>query len=321
MQSRPVSFKQAFFASPGPKNLKESGILYLKGLAMGAADIIPGVSGGTIALISGIYTSLLDALKSLGTQTFKDLAAFRWKEALAGVHLRFLLVLLLGIGTALVSLARLMHWLLQTHPVPTWAAFFGLILASSLILGQHIKSWIGPEGAMFGLGLVFGFVMVGLIPIRTPEDPWFIFLCGMIAICAMILPGISGSFLLLILGKYQYITAALRDPLNPESLMIIGLFLAGAVVGITGFSRFLSWLLRHYHGLTLAFLTGLITGSLRKIWPWKETLESTVIRGKTHILREASIFPPLDSSLAWALLVMLLAFVFTLSLEKKVNPA
>ena len=310
--------KQAFFASPGPDNLKDSFFLYLKGLMMGAADIIPGVSGGTIALISGIYDDLIDAIKSFNLPALKSLFTGNLSEALAQVHLRFLLVLLLGIGTALVGLAKIMHWLLTEHPVPTWSLFFGLILASTLILGQKVTDWRGKGGIAFLAGLIFGYVVVGLIPVTTPEAAWFIILAGMIAICAMILPGISGSFLLLILGKYQFITAALRAPGEPGSLAVIGLFLLGAVVGITGFSRLLSWVLHRWHMVTLAFLTGLMAGSLRKIWPWKETLESTVIRGKTHILREANILPQVDGALAVAILVMLTAFILTVILERRV---
>ncbi|MDX2471650.1 MAG: DUF368 domain-containing protein [SAR324 cluster bacterium] len=314
-----MTFKEAFFNSPGPKTKKEAGMLYLKGLMMGAADIVPGVSGGTIALISGIYANLLAAIGSFDLKAIKLLATFKIKDFISQVHLRFLVILLAGIGTAVVSLARIMHFLLTEQPVYTWSAFFGLILASTLILGKQIK-WDGLAGFTFVVGLGLAFMLVGLIPKTTPEVWWFIIFAGMIAICAMILPGISGSFLLLILGKYQYITGALRDPFNADSLAIIGLFIIGAVLGITGFSRVLTWTLSRYEMITMAFLTGLMTGSLRKVWPYKEVLETKIIRGKIHILREENFLPTLDQGLAVALSIMIVSFAVVYFLEKQVKP-
>ena len=309
----------AFMSSPGPRNLKESFALYTKGVAMGTADIIPGVSGGTIALIAGIYTQLIDAIKSLDGQGIKKILTLDLAGALAHVHVRFLVILLAGIGTAIVSIARLMHWLLANQPTFTWSVFFGLILASIWILGKKV-SWGGATGAAFLGGIVVGFLVVGLIPVQTPETWWFIIFCGMIAICAMILPGISGAFLLLILGKYEYITGALKNPFSTESLIIISCFAIGALIGITSFSRVLSFLLHHFEALTIAFLTGLMAGSLRKVWPWKEALETQIIRGKLHVLREVNLLPSLDQNLLISFALMCVGMLGVLGLEKIAGP-
>jgi len=310
-----MNLKQAFFSSPGPVGLKDMFQLYLKGVAMGAADIIPGVSGGTIALIAGIYSNLIDAIKSLDMEGIKKLLKLDFSGFLAHVHVRFLVVLLAGIGTAILSIARAMHWLLENQPTFTWSAFFGLILASIWVLSRKVK-WSANKVLAFVIGAGGGFFLVGLIPVATPETWWFIVLCGMIAICAMILPGISGAFLLLILGKYEYVTAALKHPFSAESLVIIGCFMIGAFFGITSFSRVLSYLLHHYEALTLAFLTGLMTGSLRKVWPWKDVLETQMIRGKSYVLREANLLPVVDVNLMICLGLMIAGVVLVLRLEK-----
>ncbi|OGG94971.1 MAG: DUF368 domain-containing protein [Candidatus Lambdaproteobacteria bacterium RIFOXYD12_FULL_49_8] len=310
----------AFKKSPGPNNLKEALVLYLKGVSMGTADIIPGVSGGTIALIAGIYTQLIDAIKSIDGDAVKKLLRLDLAGFLAHVHLRFLVVLLAGISTAIISIARLMNYLLDEQPVLTWSAFLGLILASIWILGKKVH-WSPKTLAAFGVGGLVGFVIVGLIPVSTPETWWFIILAGMIAICAMILPGISGAFLLLIMGKYEYVTGALKHPFEAQSLVIIACFCLGAFVGITSFSRVLSYLLHHYEKLTLALLTGLMAGSLRKVWPFKEVLEQVEIRGKLHVLRDQNIWPEIGTELGLAIGLAVLGFLLVMVLERWADPA
>ncbi|MBU0993871.1 MAG: DUF368 domain-containing protein [Proteobacteria bacterium] len=315
-----ISWSEAFKKSPGPNSFKDSIILFIKGLCMGTADIIPGVSGGTIALITGIYADLLLAIKSANTEFLKYLLKLDFKGALSVIHIRFLVSLLSGIGIAIISLAHLMNYLLKNHPVPTWALFLGLISASILVIGKQIQHWPGEGGFSFIAGAFSGFFIVGMIPVSTPEALWFIFLSGMIAICAMILPGISGAFLLLILGKYEFVTGALKNLLDFTNLSIIFAFLCGCLVGITGFSRILSWLLEKYHNATIAFLTGLMFGSMRKIWPWKETLETQIIRGKIHVLTEKNILPAqLDETFFIALLLVAVGFLLVIFLEKKSN--
>ena len=292
-------------------------MLTVKGLCMGSADVIPGVSGGTIALITGIYDDLLAAIKSINSQALGRLLSGDIRGALALVHLRFLFFLFLGIGTAILSFARLMNFLINDYPVYTWSFFFGLIVASILVVGKKVRPWNPPATAAFACGAVAAWLIVGMIPVSTPEELWFIFLSGFIAICAMLLPGLSGAFLLLVIGKYEYLTATLKNPFLPANALIIFVYCAGTAAGILCFARFLKWLLDRWHNTTLAFLTGLMAGSLRKIWPWKETLESVVIRGKTHILREQNILPPeMDTALLTALLLAVAGVILVLVLDR-----
>jgi len=278
------TWKEALYASPGPASFRNAAGLWLKGVCMGSADVIPGVSGGTIALITGIYKDLIGALRSFDWAVVQKIVAFDFKGAMAQVHARFLLVLFLGIVTAILSLARLMNYLLHDHPVPTWSLFFGLIVASVLIVGKQVNGWLGKAGGCFVAGTISGSIIVNLIPINTPESLWFIFLCGFVAICAMILPGISGAFILLILGKYEFITGTLKNPFLTQNIIVIVIFCLGCLIGLAAFSRVLNYLLSKYQNLTLAFLAGLITGSLQKIWPWKEVIETQIIRGKEHVI-------------------------------------
>ena len=310
------TWKDALFSSPGPTNVIEAATLALKGFCMGTADVIPGVSGGTIALITGIYENLIGALRSIDVKVFRKLLTFDIKEAVSKVHVRFLLVLFFGITMAILSLARLMNYLLHFHPVPTWSLFFGLIAASTLMVGKHVSLWLGKAGVSFVIGIVVATVIVNLIPLHTPESLWFIFLCGIIAICAMILPGISGAFILLILGKYEYVTAALKNPFLVHNFTIILVFCIGCGIGLLGFSRILNYLLQKFHNLTLAFLTGLIAGSLQKIWPWKEIVETKVIRGKTHVIWGGPSMPPaVDQQFFVAVGLVVLGFIAVVVIE------
>ena len=258
-----LTWKEAFFAGPGPDSLKKACVLSLKGLCMGSADVIPGVSGGTIALITGIYRDLIKALKSLDFKLVKKLMQFDFKGAIAGVHIRFLLSLFAGIGIAIISLARLMNFLINHHPVLTWSLFFGLIAASILVVSRQVTTWTLQISISLAVGIAVAAFIMNLIPITTPEALWFIFLCGIIAICAMILPGISGAFILLILGKYEFITATLKNPFLAHNFTIIIVFCLGCMVGLLSFSRLLNYFLKNFHGLTMAFLTGLTTSVMQ----------------------------------------------------------
>ena len=244
----------------------------VKGACMGAADVIPGVSGGTIAFITGIYDELVGSLARVDSEAVKLLFKGKIKDFWKHINGWFLLSVLAGIGVSVVSLAGIMQSLLSNHPVQTWAFFFGLIVASSLFILRGISGWKALDAGLLALGVVLGVTVCTLSPTQTPEALWFIFLSGAIAICAMILPGISGSFILLILGKYQYIMGCISDLVSGvdmgRNLMILGIFLIGAVVGILGFSKFLHWLLARWHRSTLIVLAGFIIGSLVKVWPW-----------------------------------------------------
>ena len=309
------TWKKAWMTSPGPKTFTEHAYLFFKGVGMGTADIVPGVSGGTIAFITGIYEALLTAIASINSRLVLQVLRLNLKQALAGLHLRFLVTLVCGIALAVISTSHLMHYLLTEHAVQTWSVFFGLITASILVVAHSINKRFTTFPALI-LGAILAYGITGLIPLYTPEEPWFIFFSGMIAICAMILPGLSGSFILLILGKYAFITAALRNPVNPDNLEIILIFVAGCLVGILGFSRILRYGLARWHDYTLALLTGIMIGSMRKVWPWKITLESQIIRGKEHVLREENVWPLFDFEFGIALLLMLAGFVLVLLLDK-----
>jgi putative membrane protein len=313
--SSTVTWKKAWLTSPGPQTLAEHAYLFLKGVGMGTADIVPGVSGGTIAFITGIFEALLTAISSINSRFILQTIRLNFKQALAGLHLRFLVTLVFGITLAIISTSHLMHYLLTAYPTQTWSIFFGLITASIIVVGHSINNRFASFPTLI-LGILLAYGITGIIPLHTPEDPWFIFFSGMIAICAMILPGLSGSFILLILGKYAFITAALRNPFNLDNLEIILIFIAGCLIGILGFSRILRYGLVRWHDYTLAILTGIMIGSMRKVWPWKITLESQIIRGKEYVLREENVWPLLDFEFGVALLLMGGGFVLVILLDK-----
>lgn len=246
----------------------------VKGACMGAADVIPGVSGGTIAFITGIYDDLLASINAIDATALKMFFAGKFKEFWKHINGSFLLSLFCGIGFSVMTLAGIMQYLLEHHPIQTWAFFFGLIVASSIFILRGIKGWNLKAVLFLVLGVVLGVTVCTLSPTTTPDALWFIFLSGAIAICAMILPGISGSFILLILGKYQYIMSAITGLTSGEaigeSIVVIGVFAVGAVCGILSFSRFLHWLLGRFHKETLLVLAGFIIGSLVKVWPWSD---------------------------------------------------
>ena len=247
-------------------------IVAVKGACMGAADVIPGVSGGTIAFIMGIYDDFVGSLAAINGEAVKLLFKGQFKAFWKHINGSFLLSLVIGIGISVISLAGLMQMLLSDFPIQTWAFFFGLIVASSIFIIRGISGWRLREGLLLVLGIILGVVICTLSPTQTPDGLWFIFLSGAIAICAMILPGISGSFILLILGKYQYIMGVISDLVSGvelgRNLLILGVFAIGAVVGILGFSKFLHWLLARWNKETLIVLAGFIIGSLVKVWPW-----------------------------------------------------
>ena len=297
------------------RSFKDYAIISLKGMAMGAADVVPGVSGGTIAFISGIYEELIDSINKVNLKSLKllkdeGLKAF-WKE----VNANFLLALLIGIGISVVSFAKLIRHLLENHPILIWSFFFGLVLASIIYVAKKISRWYAGTVFMLLAGCLIAYFITTLSPQEAVVTYPFVFLSGALAICAMILPGISGSFILLLLGMYKPVL----DAIHFKDFGLIAVLMAGAVVGLLSFSRLLKWLFDHYENLTLAVLTGFIIGSLNKIWPWKHVLESEVINGKVKILKEESVLPLSfdgDPQLSWAILLGIAGFAFILLLER-----
>jgi len=263
-------------------------ILILKGMGMGAADVVPGVSGGTIAFITGIYEELVFSIKSVNLQAVRLFFSGRFSEFWKYINGTFLLSVVLGIGISVFSLAKLLEYLLNHFPIMVWSFFFGLIIASAIYVARTIKKWNAGTVTAGISGIVIAYFITVISPAEANTTWWFIFLSGSIAICAMILPGISGSFILVLLGMYKFILSAVGN----FELAIILTFLAGAVVGIIAFSNVLSWFLKHFHNLTIAVLAGFMVGSLNKVWPWKEVTETFIDRhGETRPLVEQNVLP------------------------------
>ena len=251
-----------------PRRWKDYVGLTARGLAMGASDVVPGVSGGTMAFILGIYEELVTSIKDLlSPRVVRLLLRFRFKEALQLIRWKFLTAVLVGILLAIFLLAPGLEWMLVHQPVLLWSFFFGLVAASIFTVVKRVSRWEARTVGGAAAGALAAYSIVGLVPAETPDTLRFFFLSGFIAICAMILPGISGSFILVLLGKYQDVLSAV----NTRNFLTLSIFGLGCVVGIVSFAQLLSWLFRRYHDGTVAVLIGLMGGSLRKIWPWKET--------------------------------------------------
>lgn len=291
-------------------------LLVLRGCAMGAADVIPGVSGGTIAFITGIYEELINSIRSVDLQALRLLVTLKFKEFWKHINGNFLISVVTGIAISIFSLAKLMTYLLNTHPLYVWSFFFGLIIASALLVSREVKKWDLFTITSMIVGIVIGYTITVLTPTSTPETWWFILLSGAIAICAMILPGISGAFILLLLGKYEYIITAVSE----FNIGILLIFLVGAVAGIISFSHLLSWLLKNYHGMTVALLTGFMVGSLNKVWPWQIT-DTELINGSPFEI-ERNVFPAAyeqagNDPLTWQVLLMcIIGFFLIWGIEK-----
>ncbi len=302
------------------RNLRENGYLFFTGVCMGAADIVPGVSGGTMAFIMGIYEELLDAIKSFNVRLARLALGFKIKACFQQVPWQFLLVLGSGILITLKLLANVVHGVLgdSTGKVFLYAFFFGLVLASIATLSRHLK-WNLSAAVAFIIGTIIAWIIVGLVPAEMPHTAPYLFFSGMVAIMAMILPGISGSFILLLLGQYAFVVGALKD----LDLKVFVIFAAGAAVGLLGFARVLSWLLKHYHALTIAGLIGFMMGSLRKIWPFKNVENTTFIEdrhGDLVPIVEPNCLPDFLSSQWWislGLVVLGMALILVLETVNK----
>lgn len=290
------------------RSAKDYFTLVLKGMGMGAADVVPGVSGGTIAFITGIYEELINSIKSVNLKAIKLLFAFKLAEFWETINGTFLISVFIGIGISVFSLAKGLEYLLHHYPILVWSFFFGLIVASAIYVARSIKRW-KADTVIGGLaGIVVAYLITVITPAEANTSYWFIFLSGSIAICAMILPGISGSFILVLLGMYKFILSAVGD----MNLAVILTFMAGAAIGIIAFSNVLSWLLRKFHNTTIAVLAGFMVGSLNKVWPWKEVTQTIIDRhGELKPIAERNILPATYEQItgheAWLLGAILLA--------------
>ena len=298
------------------RRLSDYLVISLKGLAMGAADAVPGVSGGTIAFISGIYEELISSINNVNASLFKTLFSKGIKAFWNQANGNFIASLLIGIIISYVSFMRIAKYLLENEPVLIWSFFFGLIVASIYFVGKQITRWNTAVIIALIIGACIAFYITTLPALATNDNSLFLFFAGAIAICAMILPGISGSFILIILGAYKTLSNALHD-FDIKKILI---FTCGAIVGLLSFSHLLKWLFKYYHNITLALLTGFIFGSLNKVWPWKETLTwHTNSKGlKTPVLQE-SISPFAfngENQIVFAIGLMVLGFLTIFILEK-----
>ncbi|MDB9786710.1 DUF368 domain-containing protein [Bacteriovoracaceae bacterium] len=309
--------QKAILEGPGPRTKKDSALLFLKGCAMGTADIIPGVSGGTVAFVTGIYSNLIAAISSIDANFLKQLLTGKLFQAISIVHTRFLLPLSLGIACAIIIMARPMHYFIVHHQIHTWSIFLGLIAASILVMGKQIEKFYVPRNLItIILGAVLAYTLIGVIPVQTPNNALIIFFTGAIGATAMILPGISGAFILLLLGKYEYITQCIRNPFVVENFMTIIIFSLGFFTGLISFSKLLKFLLKKHQQYILCLLTGFMIGAMRKIWPWKSVIQEKIIRGKTYVLQEANVLPPeYNSSFFWAIALAILGFAIVLLID------
>ncbi|GAP70954.1 uncharacterized membrane protein [Bacteroidales bacterium 6E] len=301
------------------RSIKDYLMITLRGMAMGAADVIPGVSGGTIAFITGIYEELINSIKSINPASLRLLLHGKIKDFWGAINGNFLISLVAGIFISILSLAKLMEYLLETYPVLIWSFFFGLIVASAIYVVRYIKKWNAGLVLITVVGAVIAYVITVLTPAEANTTYGFIFVSGAIAICAMILPGISGSFILVLLGMYRFILQAVSD----FNIPVILVFLLGAGISIILFSNFLSWLFRKYHDLTIGLLAGFMVGSLNKVWPWKKVVETFTDRhGVVRPLIEENVLPGTyeaitnqPSLMAGALVLALVGFVIIFVIE------
>ncbi len=294
--------------------MKESVSLVAKGFCMGSADLVPGVSGGTMALILGIYTRLLEAIKSFDKEWLLCLFRFNISCLVQRPHFNFLIPLVIGIACALVVFTKIIPLpvLIQTHPELVYGLFFGLILASIVILMKEVRDFKFIDTLYVIAGTVMGLVIVNLVPTNTPDGAWFIFICGAVAISAMILPGISGSFILLMLRKYAYIIGALGE-LNFSILIP---FVLGMITGLVVFTRFLVWLLHHYYKQTLLVIKGILIGSLWMIWPFQDRVFET-IRNKDRLVSSTPVLPTaLDMTFLNTMLLICAGFIVVMVLNR-----
>ncbi len=297
------------------RTLKDYFVLLIKGMAMGAADVVPGVSGGTIALISGIYQELIETISNLNIGLIKLWKKEGFKTFWHTSNANFLLAIVGGIFISALSLMNLMHYLLESHPIQVWAFFFGLVMASVFFIGKQVRKWTTFSVILLMCSAFAAYFITSLNTFGSSNSLLFLFISGAIAICAMILPGISGSFILVLLGSYATISTAIHN-LELKKILV---FMIGCAIGLLSFSKLLKWLFLKFRNETLVILTGFVLGSLNKIWPWKKVLESVEINNKIHIIKDASVLPSHfqgEPYVMWAIIFSLLGFCFIFGLEK-----
>lgn len=284
------------------------------GFAMGVCEIIPGVSGGTMAFILGIYEELIQSIRDVSEPDFiQAVLKFNIKKVFEILNWQFLITLAIGMFAAILSLAGLLDFLLEGYPALVWSFFFGLVLASIVLVSRRVESWTPVLIGLFLIGAIAAYLLVGLVPAQTPNTWWFLILSGMIAICAMILPGVSGAFILVLMGKYEYVLGAVKGR-DLGTIFFVGV---GAVLGIITFARVVSWLFEKYPNATIATLAGLMLGSLRKIWPWKESLDFIDSHtAPANVLPALNINGAFNTEIIFALLCAIAGILAIIAVEK-----
>lgn len=285
---------------------------FLRGIAMGTANVVPGVSGGTIALITGIFERLINAIKSFNLDSLKLLFSGKFKKFSQSVDLYFLLSVFTGIGVAIITIAKLFDFLFQNYPVYIWSFFFGLIIASIYYVGKTVRGWNISLVMFFLIGTIIAVCIAFGTPLTENKNIFYLFICGIVAACSMILPGLSGSFVLLLMGNYELVMIKAVTELN---LVILLPVLLGAIVGLLGFSYILSWLFRNYRDKVISILTGFIFGSLPIIWPWKENITQN-FGDKVKIIGYNWLLPQINYEFFFALLIILLGILVIIFTEK-----
>ena len=305
-------------------------IITLKGLAMGAADVVPGVSGGTIAFISGIYQELIDSINNVNLSVLKTLKKDGLRAAWQQVNGSFLLALLTGIFISVLTFSKIITHLLADHPILVWSFFFGLIIASIVLIWKETSNWKLVDILALVLGIVISYYITIARPVSSPDSYWYIFLSGFIAIIAMILPGISGAFILLLMGSYETVIGTINKfregivnfdmEILGEAMVKLSVFALGAIIGLKSFSKILHWMFEKHKNTTLALLIGFMAGSLNKVWPWKQVLETRVnSHGEVVPFIENSILPQNfegNPQVMTAVILAVIGFVVIFGMEK-----
>ena len=289
-------------------------ILFLKGMGMGVANVIPGVSGGTIALVSEIYEELINSLKSFDKKALNLLFSCQIKSLIKYTNFYFLASIFSGSIISVFTIAILLKYLFSNYPVLIWAFFFGLILASIIFVGKRVQKWNIKTNISLIIGMIIAISLSYTSPATENSNLLFVFICGIIGISGMMLPGLSGSYILILMGNYELLMVTAVTELN---ITLLSVFFLGSIFGLISFSHLLSWLLKNYKDATLSLLTGFIIGSLQILWPWKEVAESVIINGQNKIISYSSFLPrELNINTLFAIILIILGFSVVFILEK-----
>ena len=287
-------------------------ILFLKGMGMGIANVIPGVSGGTIALITNIYEEIINSLKSFNRTAFKLLLSLKIKELVKHTNLYFLTAIFSGSIVSVFTIANVFEYLFVYYPISIWSFFFGLILASIIFVSKRVQNWHIQSISTLIIGIAIAFSISLATPATENPNLFFVFICGIIGISGMILPGLSGSYILILLGNYKLLMVTAVTELN---ITLLSVFCLGSVFGLMSFSHILSWILKKYKDATLSLLTGFIIGSLNIIWPWKEITKTIIINGTEKAIGYKSFLPEISNNTLFAIILMILGFILVYLLE------